>query len=57
MQTVNALTIELQLRVEGSSNYHFSKKIFKIYIFFSLRPSLNLTAYIDQVVSAQFVMI
>ena len=25
MQTVNLLTIELQLRVEGSNNYHFLK--------------------------------
>ena len=31
MQAVNFLTIELQLilRVEGSNNYHFFKKIFK----------------------------
>ena len=28
METVNLLTIELQLRVEGSNNYHFLKKIF-----------------------------
>ena len=28
MQTVNLLTIELQLIVEGSNNYHFFKKIF-----------------------------
>ena len=28
MQTVNLLTIELQLRVEGSNNYHSFKKIF-----------------------------
>ena len=35
MQTVNVLTIELQLRVEGSSYYHFSKKSLKcIYFFF-----------------------
>ena len=27
MQTVNLLTIELQLRVEGLNNYHFFKKI------------------------------
>ena len=47
MQTVNVLTIELQLRVKGSSNYHFSKKSLKYY-FFSLRPSLNLVAYIDR---------
>ena len=26
MQTVNLLTIELQLRVEESNNYHFFKK-------------------------------
>ena len=25
MQAVNLLTIELQLRVEGSNNYHFKK--------------------------------
>ena len=28
MQTVNLLTIELQLIVEGSNNYHFFTKIF-----------------------------
>ena len=28
MQTVNLLTIELQLRVEGLNNYHFFKEIF-----------------------------
>ena len=28
MQTVNLLTIELQLIVEGSNNYHFLTKIF-----------------------------
>ena len=37
MQTVNLLTIELQLRVEGSNNYHFLKytfkKIWKIFYF------------------------
>ena len=27
MQTVNLLTIELQLRVEESNNYHFLKKM------------------------------
>lgn len=40
MQTVNVLTTELQLGVEGSSDYHFFKKIFKIF-FFSLRPGLK----------------
>ena len=29
MQTVNLLTIELQLRVEGSNSYHFLKHSFK----------------------------
>ena len=29
METVNLLTIELQLRVEGSNNYHFLKNLFK----------------------------
>ena len=29
MQTVNVLTIELQLGVEGSSDYHFFKKSLK----------------------------
>ena len=29
MQTVNLLTIELQLRVEGSNGYHFLNKYFK----------------------------
>ena len=37
MQTVNLLTIELQLRVEGSNGYHFLnkylKKIWKILFF------------------------
>ena len=42
MQTVNLLTIELQLIVEGSNNYHFLKKnIFKksekSYLFFKTR--------------------
>ena len=42
MQTVNVLAIELQLGVEGSSDYHFFKKIFKILLlFFSLRPGLK----------------
>ena len=41
MQTVNVLTIELQLRVEGSSYYHFSKKSLKYIYFFSLRPGLK----------------
>ena len=27
MQTVNFLTTELQLRVEGSNNYHLTKKL------------------------------
>ena len=38
MQTVNLLTIELQLRVEGSNSllfyYHFFKKSLKNFIFF-----------------------
>ena len=29
MQAVNLLSVELQLRVEGSNDYHFFKKIFK----------------------------
>ena len=33
MQTVNVLTIELQLRVEGSNSYHYKKKIKKILSF------------------------
>ena len=37
MQTVNVLTVELQLRVEGSSNYHFSKKSLKYFFFFNIR--------------------
>ena len=41
MQTVNVLTIELQLGVEGSSDYHFSKKSLKYYYLFSLRPGLK----------------
>ena len=36
MQTVNLLTIELQLRVEGSNNYHFLKKSY-----FFLKPGLQ----------------
>ena len=36
MQTVNVLTIELQLGVEGSSDYHYFKKSlkYKYYFFF-----------------------
>ena len=42
MQTVNVLTIELQLGVEGSSDYHFFKKSLKYnFFFFSLRPGLK----------------
>ena len=42
METVNLLTTELQLRVEGSNNYHFFKKLFlkkseKSYLFFKTR--------------------
>ena len=37
MQTVNLLTTELQLRVEGSNNYHFLKKSEKSYLFFKTR--------------------
>ena len=42
MQAVNLLTTELQLRVEGSNNYHFFNKIFlkkpeKYYLFFKTR--------------------
>ena len=42
MQTVNLLTIELQLRVEGSNNLlsHFLKKSLKNLIF-SLKPALK----------------
>ena len=38
MQTVILLTIELQLRVEGSNNYHFLKKTLKkSHVFFKTR--------------------
>ena len=37
MQTVNLLTTELQLRVEGSNNDHFFKKSEKSYLFFKIR--------------------
>ena len=37
MQTVNLLTTELQLRVEGSNNDHFLKKSEKSYLFFKIR--------------------
>ena len=37
METVNLLTIELQLRVEGSNNYHFLKNLFKSYLLFKTR--------------------
>ena len=37
MQTVNLLTTELQLRVEGSNNYHFLKKSEKSALFFKTR--------------------
>ena len=36
-QTVNVLTIESQLRVEGSNNYHFFKKSLKDFFFFKTR--------------------
>jgi len=44
MQTVTVLTIELQLRAEGSNNYHFFKKSFKKNLknlTFSLKPGLK----------------
>ena len=37
IQTVNLLTTKLQLRVEGSNNYHFLKKSGKSYFFFKTR--------------------
>ena len=37
MQTVNLLTIELQLRIEGSKSYHFLKNSEKSYLFFKTR--------------------
>ena len=41
MQTVNLLTIELELRVEVSNNYHFLKKsLKKSYRFFKTRHQL-----------------
>ena len=39
MQTVNILTKDLQLRVEGSNNYHFFKNLKNL--IFSLKPSLK----------------
>ena len=44
MQAVNLLTIELQLIVEGSNNYHFLKKIFLKILknpIFSSKPGLK----------------
>ena len=53
MQTVNLLTIELKLRVEGSNNLLslFSKKksLKESYLFFKTRFSLLLMAEIGQV--------
>ena len=37
MQTVNLLTTESQLRVEGSNNDRFLKKSEKSYLFFKIR--------------------
>ena len=44
MQAVNLLTIELQLIVEGSNNYHFLKKMFLKILknpIFSSKPGLK----------------
>ena len=44
MQTVNLLTTELQLRVEGSKNYQFLKNYFEKNqknLFFSSKPGLT----------------
>ena len=47
MQTVNLLTIELQLRVEGSNNLLslYLKKSFKNFIF-SLKPALKSSSHV-----------
>ena len=39
MQTVNLLTIELHLRVEGSNNYQFLKK--------SLKKNLEILSFLQ----------
>ena len=60
MQTVNVLTIELQLGVEGSSDYHFFKKSLKykyIFFFFKIRFKIFWWLILVRFVSAQFVII
>ena len=59
MQTVNALTIELQLGVEGSSDYHFSKKSLKYYYFFFFKTRFKIFWWLilARFVSAQFVIL